>query len=306
TETNLLSAAYFTNYQKQDHSNQNTTVRSTINFMGIANKKFQSLTIPQRSIGHSGIRKINCPTFSNSHRLSIALVPEVGVFLPMKQLTNTSSENNTVFGLRDKDERSLEGLSAGLFAQVRMENIPIYIKVGASMSRLTEQMRLDYAYTRQDTSRGIISITQSQTGDTITAIYGDIITERKFSGNKTRHYALSLADLHIGIGIEKRMGNWFAGIEGGAILNLSLRASGSILATDTSFVDLDLVPNHYKSSIGWSYYGAVSVGSDFSEHSRAYLSLQARMNPGSFSTDAGMTRQTYDFVGLNIGYVHSF
>ena len=301
-----MSTAYFTNYHEKDHLIQNTVNRLPIEYLGIANKKFQSLSIPQRSIGHSGIRKINCPTFGNSRRISIALVPEVGVFLPMKQLTNTSPENNTVFGLREKDEISLEGLSAGLFAQVRMENIPIYVKVGASMSRLTEQMRLNYAYTRQDTSRGIISITQSQTGDTITAIYGDIITERKFSGNKTRHYTLSLADLHVGIGTEKRMGNWFAGIEGGAILNVSLSSSGSILATDTSFVGLDLVPNQFKGSIGWSYYGALTFGRDFSEHSRAYLSLQARMNPSSFSTDAGMTRQSYDFVGLNIGYVHSF
>ena len=37
-------------------------------------------------------------------------------------------------------------------------------------------MNLEYSYIKRDTTQGIISITVSQTGDTITTIYGDIIT----------------------------------------------------------------------------------------------------------------------------------
>ena len=80
-------------------------------------------------------------------------------------------------------------------------------------------MPLTYSYTRKDTTQGIISVTVSQTGDTITYIYGDIIQERKISGNKTKYYSISLLDLPMAIGAEKRFGSWFAGVEAGLSLN---------------------------------------------------------------------------------------
>jgi len=167
-------------------------------------------------------------------------------------------------------------------------------------------MPLSYSYSRKDTTQGIISVTVSQTGDTITYIYGDIIQDRKISGNKTRHYSISMLDIPISAGVEKRYGRWSAGVEGGLVFNVSMKSSGSILASDTSFVNLDISSNHFKSSLGLSYFGGIHIGRDFHKAGRLFLAARARYIPESFSSDQNRIRQTYHFIGLNLGYVYTF
>lgn len=250
--------------------------------------------------------KIVCPSFSNKGRMYLEIIPEIGMIQPFKKLEVNNTESDNVYLLRDKNEKSQIGWSAGLYARLRKQKSPLYLKAGLSYSRLTEKMPLDYSYTRQDTTQGIISVTVSQTGDTITYIYGDIIQQRKISGNKTKHYSLSLIDLPISLGAEKRLGTWSAGIEGGVIINLSMRSSGNILASDTSFVAADQPVNHFRNSIGLSYFGGVHIAKEIYGGGKIYLAARVRFIPESLSGDANRIRQTYQLAGLNVGYIHTF
>ncbi len=250
--------------------------------------------------------KIACPDFSNRSRLLIDIIPEAGLFIPSKKLENTSVEGNSIFDLRKKDEKSLEGINAGLYLRLRKEKSPFYIKAGVSYSKLTERMDLKYAYTRKDTTQGVISITVSQTGDTITTIYGDIITDRKISGNKVRHYSFSMIDMPVALGVEKEFGSWTAGLEAGAVFNLSLRTSGTILASDTSFVAADLPSANFRQSLGVSYFAGVTLGKDIFRAGRLYLAARARFMPDAFSGDQNRIKQSYNFFGINAGYIYTF
>lgn len=250
--------------------------------------------------------KVVCPTFSSRHRWYIELIPEIGYFRPLKTLENTTGEQNNVFDLRNKNEKTLEGIQAALYLQLRKQKSPLYLKAGLSYARLTEKMQLDYSYTKLDTSRGIISVTVSQTGDTVTTIIGDIVTESKLSGKKVAHHSFSLYDIPVAIGYEKKMGMWSFGIEGGVMLNLSMQASGSTLSTDTSFVALDALPNQYRTNVGLSYFGGLNVGRDFHRIGRIYLSARARFIPNTFTADTHRFRQSYNFLGLHLGYVYTF
>lgn len=250
--------------------------------------------------------KVVCPTFSSRHKWYIELIPEIGYFRPLKTLENTTGEQNSVFDLRNKNEKTLEGIQAALYLQLRKQKSPLYLKAGLSYARLTEKMQLDYSYTKLDTSRGIISVTVSQTGDTVTTIIGDIVTESKLSGKKVAHHSFSLYDIPVAIGYEKKMGPWSFGIEGGVMLNLSMQASGSTLSTDTSFVALDALPNQYRTNVGLSYFGGLNVGRDFHRIGRIYLAARARFIPNTFTADAQRFRQSYNFVGLHLGYVYTF
>jgi len=250
--------------------------------------------------------KIVCPTFSNNGKLYLEIIPEVGAFLPIKKLENNSTEPNSVFNQRNTDEKSLEGVNAGLYMRLSKEKSPFYIKAGLSWSRLSEKMPLTYSYTRKDTTQGIISVTVSQTGDTITYIYGDIIQERKISGNKTKHYSISMLDLPLSIGAEKRFGSWFAGVEAGLILNISMKSSGNLLVSDTSFAAINTPIEYFKRSVGLSYFGGIHVGKEFNNAGRLFLAARARFIPDSFSTDQNRIRQSYHFIGLNVGYVYTF
>lgn len=250
--------------------------------------------------------KVVCPTFSSRHRWYIELIPEIGYFRPLKTLENTTGEQNNVFDLRNKNEKTLEGIQAALYLQLRKQKSPFFLKAGLSYARLSEKMQLDYSYTKLDTSRGIISVTVSQTGDTVTTIIGDIVTESKLSGKKVAHHSFSLYDIPVAIGYEKKMGMWSFGIEGGVMLNLSMQASGSTLSTDTSFVALDALPNQYRTNVGLSYFGGLNVGRDFHRIGRIYLAARARFIPNTFTADAQRFRQSYNFVGLHLGYVYTF
>ena len=250
--------------------------------------------------------KIQCPTFGKKSNYFLEIIPELGYFRPLKKLEQTSIEPNNIFALRNDNERSLEGLNTGLYLRLRNDKLPIYIQGGVSVSRLTERMSLDYAYTKRDTTKGIISITQSQTGDTITVIYGDIVQETKVTGQKTSHHNFTLIDFPISVGIEKRFGQWTAGLEGGVILNLSLSAGGQILATDTSFTAIDVPVSPYRQKLGLGYFGGVTIGKEFNQSGRIFLALRGRVIPVPFSSDQTAIRQSYSFIGLNAGYIYTF
>lgn len=250
--------------------------------------------------------KIVCPDFSNRSKPYLEIIPEVGAFLPLKRLEQGGNEASNIYALRNKNEKSLEGLNAGLYVRLRKEKLPFYLAAGISYSRLTEKMNLNYSYTRKDTTQGIISITVSQTGDTITTIYGDIITEKKISGYKVRHHNLSLVDLPVALGFEKQAGDWTLGAEGGLALNLRLGSGGQLLASDTSFVRTDAAPRPFKSGVGLSYFGGLLAGRSLGNGHRVYLAARFRYLPQTFSSDNNVVRQGYSFAGLYAGYVIRF
>ncbi len=248
---------------------------------------------------------ITCPDFSLRSKFVFELIPEVGLFLPLKNLESTSLEPGIVPRRQDL-EQSLEGISAALYGKVSHRQIPFYFKAGVSWSKLTERTQLEYSYITRDTTKGIISITYSQTGDTITTIIGDIVTERKQSGSKTRHYTLQMWDLPIMVGYEKGWNQWFAGAEVGAIINLSLQADGNMLASDTSFMHVVQPVPQFKSKVGLSYTGGLYIGRDLNRFGRIYLSTRIRLIPDQFNIEQVSYRQQYKFLGLYAGYSYMF
>ncbi|MBK9734049.1 MAG: hypothetical protein IPO92_03390 [Saprospiraceae bacterium] len=250
--------------------------------------------------------KIICPSFSNKSKLFLQLIPELGVFMPLKTLENVSGESNNIFTLRNQGEKSLEGLQAALYLRLRKGKSPFYVQGGLSYSRLTEKMKLNYSYTKKDTTQGIISITVSQTGDTITTIYGDIVKEKTISGSKIAHHTFSLLDVPLAVGYEKKFNEWVLGIEAGVMLNISSSAAGKILASDTSFTSINIPANNFRTSLGLSYFAGFTIGKDFNNIGRIYLALRGRVLPSSFSGDQNRIKQTYQFAGLNVGYIYTF
>ena len=250
--------------------------------------------------------KVICPSFSNKSKLFLQLVPEIGIFMPIKTLENVSGESSKIYTLRDQKEKSLEGLQAALYLKLRKGKSPFYVQAGLAYSRLTEKMKLDYSYTRKDTTQGIISITVSQTGDTITTIYGDIVQERTLSGSKIAHHSFSLLDLPLAIGFEKKLNEWVVGVEAGIMFNISSKAAGHILASDTSFTSINIPSNSFRTSLGLSYFAGLTIGKDFNNVGRIYLALRGRVLPTAFSGDQNKIKQTYQFAGLNLGYIYTF
>ena len=246
-------------------------------------------------------RKDECPVFGKPSPFRLELIPEVGGFLPIKQLMNRSGEINEVYSLRDQGERTLEGLQAGLYGRITHRDIPVYLQTGILYSRISEKMDLAYSYVRSDTTRGVISVTVSQMGDTITTIYGDIVTETQVNGRTIRHHFHRFLDLPLMLGYQHRGRYVDIGIEAGALINVFMRSSGYILDTPESFVNLN-EQSPFKSRLGVSYVAGVNVSKPVGIGS-VYLALRYRHIPDNITVEQASIQQTYRQVGLNLGYI---
>jgi hypothetical protein len=269
--------------------------------------------LPQYSIGKVNSmnemkfksKEIICPTFGKRSNIVLSLIPEIGYFIPKKKLEVKQPDlPNGVFSLRYDNEQSLEGISVGAHLKVSRNDLPYYIKGGVVMSRIAEKMRLSYTTIKRDTTIGIISITKSPSGDTITTIYGPIIKETETSGINTKHYYLHLFDIPVSIGIEQKIGGFKLNAEVGAAFNVGLSSTGNILTTDDKYEDVKQ-GGRFRSSIGINYFGSFGVEMPVNEKLSLQANLRGRYLPTDFTRADGTISQRYNTIGVNIGMVYS-
>ena len=246
--------------------------------------------------------RINCPSFDNAG-WHVALIPEVGVFLPRKTLANKFSEPSPAFDNRIASESTLEGLEIGLYGMLVRDNVPFYIKGGVSYSRISERMNLEYEYTERDTTVGIISTTVSSNGDTITHIYGDIVTETTYKGSNRQHHYVHLFDFPISVGYTTYVGGFDIGVEAGVRVNFMTRATGNLLTSQSEYTNLSL-NRLFKNRIGVNYFGGLMIGRNFGQFGDIYIAPRFTYFPNDFTNDANPVSQKYFAIGLNAGIVY--
>lgn len=242
-------------------------------------------------------RKVECPTFQNKRKVLFFIQPEIGISSPIKSLEEKIIDNSEVTALRKENEKPLEGLHAALYAGVHLGRSPFYVKTGFAYSRLAERMDLSYNTTRMDTTFGIISVTQSQSGDTLTVIYGNIITERTVSGQKIKHYYHHLYDIPLCVGYQYPLTpRLMLGAEVGLVFNVGLRPKGEILTTPTEFAPVN--PVLYERSLGLGWRAGLDV--EYALTGKISLGLNARFNgfTRSFSNEIATYNQKYLVPGI--------
>lgn len=246
--------------------------------------------------------KINCPSFNNAG-WHMALIPEVGIFMPHKTLSNESLEQPLAYTERKESESTLEGLELGLYGMIVRDNVPFYLKAGISYSRISERMNLKYDYTVKDTTLGIISTTVSDNGDTITHVYGDIVSETTFTGSSKNHYYIHLFDVPVSIGYTTYIAGLDVGIEGGVKINFMTRGTGQLLASQKDYKNLSL-DRQFKNRIGLSYFGGLMIGRNFGRFGDFYLAPRFTYYPHEFNSANNPITQKYFTIGLNAGFVY--
>lgn len=246
--------------------------------------------------------KINCPSFS-SESWHMALIPEIGVFMPNKTLENTSTDQSSAFEERMNSESTLEGIEVGLYGMLVRDNVPFYLKAGVSYSRITERMDLQYEYTLQDTTVGIIASTVSDNGDTITHIYGDIISETTYKGSNRQHYYMHLFDIPVSVGYTSYVAGLDVGFEAGVKVNFMTRATGNMLTSQSDYTNLSL-NRMFKNRIGLSYFGGLMIGRNFGRFGDFYIAPRFTYYPNDFNNQNNSIRQRYFTIGLNAGVVY--
>ena len=228
---------------------------------------------------------------------------DAGISYPFKQLEQKAISE--LFESRKGNERSLEALHLKLHGKFSKEDLPIYFSLGGAYTRISEQLKLNYSYTKLDTTQGIISITQSQNGDTLTIIKGDIITETTIEKNIKQHYYFHLIDIPLGIGYEIDNRKFLLGFEAGIEFNLMNKVNGKIQTAPKTVETVDDL-GLFENRLGITYYGAVNYIKPIFGNGALYLSARFRYIPKDFSTQSNIVGQRYKLAGLHLGYLYSF
>lgn len=284
---------------------ENSPTRQNASGIKSLQQEFQYLTINKRVIRTD---KVICPSFkiNKGPGISFAIIPEIGAFYPIKRFTS-KTQDNAVFQSREDNEKTLEGINGAIYGRAYFGKLRgLYGQVGVSYSTLTEKMKLKYDYEKIDTSFGIISITISQGGDTVTTIYGPIYQRKRITGEKTRHHSFRLWDIPIGVGYDYNLGRINIGVEGGVNVNMSMTPKGTIYQGDTTFVASTDAGNEFKNRLGASFYFGVSASTPISKNGDLYVACRMRYIPDAFTLDNSQISQAYHFTGLNLGYIHRF
>lgn len=250
-------------------------------------------------------RKIECPTFTKKARMMIGIMPEAGVFFPFRSLKQVNAEPNMIFDLRNTKEKTYEGLQAALYLQIQKEKSPFYLRGGLQYERISEKMFLSYEYIEKDTVQGIISMTVSQSGDTITVIYGDIVKETLVKGINNRVHYFHMFDIPVSFGYDFPYGNFNIGLELGVNLNLGMRPKGDLLTSPVNYTSI-AETGAYKTHLGLSYIAGLNLSKDIGEKSKIYLSLRGKIRHNPFTTNEYQIQQRFTNLGLHLGYLWRF
>jgi len=248
---------------------------------------------------------VKCPSFKTKKPIRYSLIPEIGYFYPLTTFGSSGSVASEVLDIRKKNETTLEGIQAALYGKVGWKAIPWYFKSGLNYGRITRRMDLDLSFVRKDTTIGIISITESQNGDTLTVIRGPIITDTKVTRKEVRHYYHHLWSIPIVVGYQKNYDYFSWAVEAGINFNMSSKQTGFVMTTPNEF---GLVNNAglYKSKVGISYLAQIQVGRFINEHNMLGLALRANINPNNFANNASTIDEKYQMIGINLFYEFKF
>lgn len=247
-------------------------------------------------------QKITCPSFKEK-KLWFEIGVEIGGGKLHNRFEDSSVESFSGVAERINNERSLEDLNARIFATINSKKIHLGLKLGIGVERYAHRMRHQTSYTVQDTTVGIINTIVSPTGDTITHIYGDIISEKTKITDRQRHYYLYNLNLPVGLTYRYDIGYNSIQLEGGAIFNLASWTQGNILASNESFEKVsDQQINH---GFGITYYAQLNFMRQINQGFSVYISPYFQYSNRNYSAISNL-RQQYHSEGIKIGLIRRF
>ena len=247
--------------------------------------------------------KINCPSFDDAG-WHLALVPEVGLFYPIKTLESKAlAEEKTGYFERLESETTLEGIELGLHGMLVRDNVPLYLKAGISYSRIAERVDLGYDYIEVDTIIGVISETYFENGDSTKTIKGPIARETRHTGSNRKHHYIHMFDIPVAVGFTTYIAGLDIGIEAGIKFNFMTRATGNLLTSRSEYTNLSL-NRLFKTNIGVSYFGGLMIGRNFGRYGDIFIAPRFTYFPNEFNNELNNVSQKYMAVGLNAGVIY--
>ncbi len=246
-------------------------------------------------------QNVECPSF-NQNPWIFEIGTIMGVSDPVKRFSINPTEINPALTSRAENEKSLEGLDLEFNLSAKRMRWPVFIKSGVSYSRWTERMSLEREYTEIDTVQGIISATVSQTGDTVTYIYGDIFIETDYDIKKKVHYYINRVNIPLSLVYEREFGDNAFQAELGASFNIRTFSAGSVYESENTFTPVN-IGNFFSSLTGVSYFTKAHYRRYISDHMFVGVLAHFHYLPAEFSNRSSFSQKYLNYgLGIYGGY----
>ncbi|TVR38249.1 MAG: hypothetical protein EA392_10685 [Cryomorphaceae bacterium] len=221
----------------------------------------------------------------------------IGAGLPVRQLSAQESAMESYTERRNQTETPLDFMSAHLMVGMRLSG-GWYAMTGLNITQITESFHLRMRTEESTTVPVISEIFINANGDSLLTYQdAEATIVRETEMNHYNRY--TLIDVPLFVGHEWQRGRWFVALEGGVMFNLSLRASGSVLAYDEVPVRLEN-SGMIRSRVNFSYAAQLRLGYQWSPRWRAEIAASYRAIPGSMLSDDAQ-KQNYHLPGLQLG-----
>ena len=136
-------------------------------------------------------------------------------------------------------------------------------------------------------------------------IQGELQEEYETYTHYTRYNTYEYLDIPLLVGYSFPFGKWNLSVEGGPYFNLSLKAKGTILDADESFLNIE-TDDVFKKSIGVSIGANARIERSIGKHFDVYIGPSIRYFTSSITLESNPVKQKYSLFGASVGVSYGF
>ena len=242
----------------------------------------------------------DCPTFGSKKRNLYLQVYTIFDFVNSN--LSSSDDNINYRNERDRTQTFVPSVRAGIQAKYLFDN-GLYIKGGFEYGIVRERYKdriVDTLTTIEPDQ--LISFFETSPGDT-TYIYGPAPVTTITASNWNVKNSYRTIDIPLLVGYQMTKGQWTYGLELGVIHNIKLTTKSFILDTD---LRPRLAPEYYKTRIGQSLTGGISLGYALTPDIKVLGLLHFKQNLSTINSDVNTVDQKNLHIGLGAGLEYRF
>lgn len=215
-----------------------------------------------------------------------------GIGIPIKNLSSNNTDTQ-IIQYRTSTETPLYTWNFNLLMGLKL-NKTWSVSTGLQVTQIKEK----FDYINESATRIEVKIDSStQTPGDANLVRGKLI--------ETGENTISLINIPVSIGYQKRIGSWTAGIDLGLGFNIYTTAKGKILMGDQDVRPVTSIPDLYKRKVGMNAQLSLNFQRKVSKNMSLLIEPQYVKYLSDW-TSSNQTKLSYDLINLQIGLIKYF
>ncbi len=267
---------------------------------------YTTSNLPDLDMKQAKIKRVDCYDYNYTYSpLSIMAYYGPGVSKRWMSNKESGTESDIHFNLRESHESTLEGHRAGALLKFKVKS-GFFLKAGLEVANINEKLEYESSVEEAITIENTIIRYEILPDGTEVPVYGDIqgtiITNKKW----LYYNQYRFIDVPVLVGYEFRTNRWNVAVEGGVLINQSMRFSDGETSDPGSTFGMvsgepELSGDYYKSRTGLALQLGGGLGYSLSKSVTLWATPSLRHGLGSIGANDYELNQNYTSVNVLLG-----